>query len=196
VDVSKLSARQPKQGHKKRGGPEHHQDGAHPSSDAHFGGSKNKAADAAQSHVNGIQVQSQGAGGEAASVEPPKIRNKPGKGIEGNEADVQRTTEKSRPGPEHRIDLLGGFSYNYSTKTLAWHSARLPGRGPVEKSWRLNADVLTRSLGVESTIPLASTDIITVGLWAAVRATLWLSSQDSRPLLEFVGELDHHVYVL
>jgi len=62
------------------------------------------------------------------------------------------------------MDLLGGFSYNYGTKTLASNSARLPGRDPVEKSWRLNADVLNRSLGVESTIPLASTDIITVGL--------------------------------
>jgi len=101
------------------------------------------------------------------------------------------------------VDLLGSFSYDHATHILTWRFTS--GILAAEKSWKLNYTKSPQSptpapppvsSTAESEVSLNTTDVITVGLWAAVRATLWLSSQDSKPLLEFVSDLDHHVYVL
>jgi len=95
-------------------------------------------------------------------------------------------------------ETVGHFSYTYNTKVLRW----IPGEGAKRKAlketdnlWSLNDD-LARAPRSETSVTIRQKEMIIVGLWAATRAALWLSSQDSRPLLELVGELDTHVYIL
>jgi hypothetical protein len=63
------------------------------------------------------------------------------------------------------------------------------------KSWPLPGD-LVRAPNSEKIIRLEEREVVSVRLWVANRAAIWLSAQDSKPLLRFVNELDSHVYVL
>jgi uncharacterized protein (UPF0548 family) len=62
-------------------------------------------------------------------------------------------------------------------------------------SWPLPGD-LVRAPNSEKIIRLQEREVVSVGLWTANRAAIWLSAQDSEPLLRFINELDPHVYVL
>ncbi|KAI5861177.1 hypothetical protein GGS23DRAFT_157038 [Durotheca rogersii] len=96
------------------------------------------------------------------------------------ETTAERESEKGE-----QADDNTGFRYHYQTGSLEH------GR----KSWTLNQELINAP-GREEVIDLAEEDMILVGLWAANRSALWLSSLDSRPLLKFVDDLDPYVYVV
>lgn len=48
----------------------------------------------------------------------------------------------------------------------------------------------------EVEIEISDTDIIFIAIWAATRCAIWISSEDSRPLIKFVNNLDRCVWVI
>ncbi|KAF7548748.1 hypothetical protein G7Z17_g6857 [Cylindrodendrum hubeiense] len=106
-------------------------------------------------------------------------------------------TAKSRALAERRKEdeekRVGVLEYEYTSKQLKWY---LDEKTKTDsRSWHLNED-LVRAPSSERTVVISENEIVLVGLWAANRAALWLSSQDSKPLLDFIEDLDPHVYVL
>ncbi|KAH7150440.1 hypothetical protein B0J13DRAFT_594737 [Dactylonectria estremocensis] len=94
---------------------------------------------------------------------------------------------------EEREKLIGVLEYDYTSQRLKWYLDEQTKTS--SRSWHLGDTLVKAPLG-EKTISISEKEIALVGLWAANRAALWLSSQDSKPLLEFVEELDPYVYVL
>ncbi|KAH7134303.1 hypothetical protein EDB81DRAFT_858917 [Dactylonectria macrodidyma] len=94
---------------------------------------------------------------------------------------------------EEREKLVGVLEYEYTSQRLKWYLDEQTRTS--SRSWQLS-DTLVRAPSGEKIISISEKDIALVGLWAANRAALWLSSQDSKPLLEFAEELDPYVYVL
>jgi len=45
-------------------------------------------------------------------------------------------------------------------------------------------------------LPVSKKDLCLIAIWASVRCAIWLSSDDSMPLLKFVGDLDRTTWVL
>jgi len=81
---------------------------------------------------------------------------------------------------------------DYDEKVLKWYSNE---EMTEFTSWPLFG-IFDRAPSSEKIIRLEEREVVSVGLWTANRAAIWLSAQDSEPLLSFINELDPHVYVL
>lgn len=87
---------------------------------------------------------------------------------------------------------IGIFRFKYADKSLKWYS----DSAVIEQfSWVLDGDLVMAPGGSEE-VSISEKEIIVIGLWAANQAALWLSSQDSKPLLKFIDALDPNVYIL
>jgi hypothetical protein len=80
-------------------------------------------------------------------------------------------------------------------KELRWQPGANLSALEERAGWTVNGD-LVREAGAQTTVAVSPLEMVIVGLWAASCAALWLSAQDSKPLLQLVGKLDPHVYVL
>ena len=120
-----------------------------------------------------------------------------GEGDEAQTSSVSGQQESESSEKAVPSSSIGEFSYSYDTKELAWR----PGETAIrikalqaDAVWNLSEDFTT--LGTEKTVKIPPEQMVIVGLWAANHAALWLTSQDSKPLLQFLRRLDSHVYVL
>ncbi|CAH0023062.1 unnamed protein product [Clonostachys rhizophaga] len=85
------------------------------------------------------------------------------------------------------------LEYDFSSKQLKWYEDK-----ETKSSfwlWYLNGD-LVRVLSASAVIEFSEKDLVHVALWVANKAQLWLTAQDSSPLLDFVEGLDEDTYVL
>ncbi|RBA09008.1 hypothetical protein FPRO05_07288 [Fusarium proliferatum] len=90
--------------------------------------------------------------------------------------------------------MVGGvLEYTYKTRQLKWYSNKT---SMMEYStWQLTPqDVLVT--GEKQSMWIEEKDMVMVALWVANRAAMWIGAQDSKPLLEFVEDLDTYAYVL
>lgn len=87
------------------------------------------------------------------------------------------------------------LEYDYSTKELTWHRG-LAGEREKVSSWSLEGELLRVPKTDRGRVKIKEKDILLICLWVANRAAMWIGSVDSKPLLNFVEELDPHVYVL
>ncbi|KAH6885231.1 hypothetical protein B0T10DRAFT_550538 [Thelonectria olida] len=94
---------------------------------------------------------------------------------------------------EEEARRVGVLEYDYLSKQLKWYLDKETMKS--SRSWHLNGD-LVRTPSSEKRVTVSEKEVALAGLWAANRAAMWLSSQDSTPLLKFVEELDPYVYVL
>ncbi|KAI1081398.1 hypothetical protein F5B20DRAFT_588467 [Whalleya microplaca] len=90
--------------------------------------------------------------------------------------------------PEFKKDPKIEFDLN--TKEL-----RSRCEGQDYQTWKVDANMVN-PLGSNGVVDISPQDILLIGLWAAVRAFLWVHSLDSRPLVDLVNDLDRHVYVI
>jgi len=88
---------------------------------------------------------------------------------------------------------IGVFRFNYANKSLKWYSDVTAVME--QSSWVLDED-LVMAPGSPEEVSISEKETVIIALWAANRAALWLSSQDSKPLLKFIEALDPNVYVL
>ncbi|KAF5536665.1 hypothetical protein FMEXI_10265 [Fusarium mexicanum] len=87
----------------------------------------------------------------------------------------------------------GVLEYTYKTRQLRWYSDKT---SMLEYStWQLNPQDMVVT-GEKQSMWIEEKDIVMVALWVANRAAMWIGAQDSKPLLEFVEDLDTYVYVL
>lgn len=88
------------------------------------------------------------------------------------------------------------FEYDYSSKEFTWRKEEMAGEVEKLASWSLEGELLRVSKTEKGRVKIEERDILLVCLWVANRAAMWIGSLDSKPLLDFVEELDPHVYVL
>ncbi|VUC27765.1 unnamed protein product [Clonostachys rosea] len=89
--------------------------------------------------------------------------------------------------------MVTALEYDHKANEIIWYPDQKSKDD--SKSWKFS----TRAHGMPSSdkvLAMKEKEIALVGLWAANRAAMWLSAQDSRPLLSFVEDLDPFVYVL
>lgn len=98
---------------------------------------------------------------------------------DGNRKPLQRQTCR-----EFRYVVEG------ATKSLVWIFVLSDRREVTEKVPFLSGEPF-----MTTNVDIALKDIVLIALWAATRCALWLSSDDSGPLMEFVEGLDRHVWV-
>ncbi|KAF5237550.1 hypothetical protein FANTH_10741, partial [Fusarium anthophilum] len=91
------------------------------------------------------------------------------------------------------ITASGVLEYTYKTRRLKWYSDKT---SMMEYStWQLTLpDVVVT--GEKQSMWIEEKDMVMVALWVANRAAMWIGAQDSKPLLEFIEDLDTYAYVL
>ncbi|KPM35580.1 hypothetical protein AK830_g10988 [Neonectria ditissima] len=104
---------------------------------------------------------------------------------------VLRSIEELKKVEEEKI--IGVLEYDYPSKRLKWYLDEK--KRTSYREWYLNGDLVRAPSGTKN-VSLEEKEIVLVGLWTANRVAIWLSSLDSKPLLDFVEELDTYVYVL
>ncbi|KAH7250363.1 uncharacterized protein BKA55DRAFT_738692 [Fusarium redolens] len=90
--------------------------------------------------------------------------------------------------------ITGGvLEYTYKTRQLKWYSDKA---SMMEYStWQLTLQDAVMT-GEKQSMWIEEKDMVMVALWVANRAAMWIGAQDSKPLLEFVEDLDTYAYVL
>ena len=79
--------------------------------------------------------------------------------------------------------------------TLKWRT--IHPQGPRRRLVKeVEAKVEVPNIGNRENEEIEGDDIVVIAAWAATRCLLWLSSDDSAPLLKFVGNLDRHIWVV
>lgn len=90
----------------------------------------------------------------------------------------------------HAVENSAKIEFDFNTKELRFH-----GTDQEHRTWNIEVNMVN-PLGNTGVVDIRSNDIVLIAAWAAIRASLWVRSLDSRHLLEFVKDLDRHVYVL
>ncbi|PNP78987.1 hypothetical protein FNYG_07649 [Fusarium nygamai] len=95
---------------------------------------------------------------------------------------------------EMKARAAGGvLEYTYKTRQLKWYSDKT---SMMEYStWQLTPQDVVMT-GEKQSMWIEEKDMAMVALWVANRASMWIGAQDSKPLLEFVEDLDTYAYVL
>ncbi|KAF4421747.1 hypothetical protein FACUT_10899 [Fusarium acutatum] len=90
--------------------------------------------------------------------------------------------------------MVGGvLEYTYKTRQLKWYSDKI---SMLEyNTWQLTPQDVIMT-GDKESMWIEEKDMVMVALWVANRAAMWIGAQDSKPLLEFVEDLDTYAYVL
>ncbi|KAF5574377.1 hypothetical protein FPANT_11799 [Fusarium pseudoanthophilum] len=90
--------------------------------------------------------------------------------------------------------MVGGvLEYTCKTRQLTWYSDKT---SMLEYStWQLTSQDVVIA-GEKKSMWIEEKDMVMVALWVANRAAMWIGAQDSKPLLEFVEDLDTYAYVL
>ncbi|KAM0084880.1 hypothetical protein ACKRZS_002827 [Fusarium odoratissimum] len=87
----------------------------------------------------------------------------------------------------------GVLEYTYKTRQLRWYSDKTSMMG--YNTWELTPQDMIMTEEKQS-MWIEEKDMVMVALWMANRAAMWIGAQDSKPLLEFVEDLDTYAYVL
>ncbi|KAG5753021.1 hypothetical protein H9Q72_012978 [Fusarium xylarioides] len=95
---------------------------------------------------------------------------------------------------EMKASTVGGvLEYTYKTRQLKWYSDKT---SMLEYStWQLTPQDVVIT-GEKQSMWIEEKDMVMVALWVANRAAIWIGAQDSKPLLEFIEDMDTYVYVL
>lgn len=108
-----------------------------------------------------------------------------------NHTKERRTLETLKSELKRR--RIGYFQYDYESHQLTFYWT---GETEPESVWHLNGDFIRSPSAHVKNVRLSEREILLIGLWTSVRAAIWMSAQSSKPLLNFVDDLDPNVYVL
>ncbi|EWZ02760.1 hypothetical protein FOYG_01983 [Fusarium oxysporum NRRL 32931] len=93
-----------------------------------------------------------------------------------------------------KSSTIGGvLEYTYETRQLKWYSDKTSMMEYM--TWQLTPQGVVMT-GEKQSMWIEEKDMVMVALWVANRAAMWTGAQDSKPLLEFVEDLDTYAYVL
>ncbi|OTA76161.1 hypothetical protein M434DRAFT_402551 [Hypoxylon sp. CO27-5] len=105
--------------------------------------------------------------------------------------DGAPSTATARPQDQaHVLENSTKIEFDFSTKELRFH-----GTDQERRTWNIELNMVNPP-GYTEVVDIPPEEITLIAIWAGMRAFLWVNALDSRPLLEFVKDLDRHVHVL
>ncbi|KAJ5795160.1 hypothetical protein N7457_001759 [Penicillium paradoxum] len=145
----------------------------------------------------------------SSSIEGPEFEeDDPRLTLAGPQTEEDRQPAEQPPQPLYHLGRgVTKFKYCRTRNLIKWKSvaangteadkqASLPSESSLDINNQPSGDPSGGAGDDGHEVDISDTDVIFIALWAATRCAIWMSSEDSIPLIKFVNNLDRYVWVI